>query len=104
MTTSPAVKNVSKAQVKLKKKMREIAPLFSKVNECIDECGDCKILTKGGIRHVMLGDARAGVASAYAMFEASYAELCAVHNSLTDMATDNGVDLKGVTFNGDGGR
>ena len=104
MTTSPKAISVSKAQVKLKKKMREIAPLFSIVNQCIDECGDCKILKGNGIRHVMLGDARAGVANAYAMFEAAYAELCSVHNSLTDMAEDNDVDLKGVTFNGDGGR
>ena len=104
MTTSQAVKDVSGDQVKLKKGMRNLAPLFSKVNECIDALGDCPTLRSDGIQHVMLGDARKGVAEAYAMFESSYAKLCEVHNGLTDLAVKHKVDLKGVTFNGDGGR
>jgi len=102
--TSQAAQNVSSDQIKLKKAMREIAPKFSKVNECIDALGDCEVLKKDGIRHVMLGDARRGVAEAYALFESSYAKLCDVHNGLTDLADEHKVDLSGITFNGGGGR
>ena len=102
--TSKAAQNVSSVQIKLKKAMREIAPKFSKVNECIDALGDCEILRKDGIQHVALGGARKDVAEAYALFESSYAKLCDVHNGLTDLAKKHNVDLKGITFNGGGGR
>jgi len=98
-----SVKKISLMQIKIKKRMRKITPLFNDLQTLLDEAGDCDVVRSCGIQHVHLGWARAMLAENHAMFEQSYAGQCDLHNGLTKQAEDANMELVEVK-NGDGGR
>lgn len=98
-----SVKKISLMQIKIKKRMREITPLFNELQTLIDEAGDCEVVRSCGIQHVHLGWARAMLADNHAMFEAAYSGQCDLHNGLTEQATKANMELIEMK-NGDGGR
>lgn len=98
-----SVKKISLLQIKIKKRMREITPLFGDLQTLLDEAGDCEVVRNCGIQHVHLGWARSMLAENHAMFEKSYEGQCVLHNKLTEQAEDANMELI-ETKNGDGGR